>query len=146
MSESELSKKAAELNFDVDPPKPQSAPREPEPPEEVTLETLKQQHDGLRRLLIVALLVMLVFSASFNLALMRQVGSTRKDVENIRPQIERLQAQQQQQAPAVQTFIENLRAFARSHPDFNQVLNRYNLGTPEPATQLIPGEDLESTN
>lgn len=40
--------------------------------------------------------------------------------------------------PAINKFVDNLRTFARTNPDFNPILARYNLLSAPPAAPVAP--------
>ena len=97
------------------------------------LQSLQQQLAGLRNLFIAALVVLLVFSGSINLYLLRQVITVRKELSANRPTVHQLvENYKKNEGPAIEGFIKSLQAFAQQHPDFVPVLAKYGLA---PASQ-----------
>ena len=89
---------------------------------------LHQDHEVLRKLFVAALVAMLILSGSLAVFLIRQVIFVRRDLEGVRPQVERMVATfHQVEEPQINSFVTNLLNFARTHPDFNPILAKYQI-------------------
>ena len=89
---------------------------------------LREQYEILRKLFLAALVAMLIVSGSLAVFLVRQVTFVRRDVEGIRPQIDRLTANfKQVEEPQINSFVNSLINYAKTHPDFNPILAKYKI-------------------
>ena len=96
---------------------------------------LARQFRSLHQLFLVTLGVLIVFSGSVNIFLLRQVSYTRKDLENLRPQVGQLVAEYQKTAePLIKSMVSSFQSFARANPDFNAILGKYNLANTSAVT------------
>ncbi|MDB6055737.1 MAG: hypothetical protein JWN25_3260 [Verrucomicrobiales bacterium] len=78
---------------------------------------------GLKKLLTIALLLLLVLTGSYNLIAMRLMLSARKDLNTVQPKVSAMVQQYETvQGPIIQSFYSNLIMYAKSHPQFTPVL------------------------
>lgn len=107
-------------------------------PSSSTATNLQAQVDSLRKLLVVTLVVLFVFSGAINLYLLRQVITVRKALAAEKATIDQFT---KVELPNIEAFTSALQTFAKTHPDLNPILARYNLApttnsmfTPAPTT------------
>jgi hypothetical protein len=95
---------------------------------------MQAQFDALRHLVVSILILVLVISGTFNIYLLRQWRSTSKDFAAIAPQVNVMVAQYQREKPLMAEFVEKLRVYGRSHPEYAvQVLTPFKISTSAPA-------------
>lgn len=95
------------------------------------------QDDSLRQLVVSILVLLIVVSGTLNVFLLHQAGTSRQELEAIRPQVDLMVTQYLKNVgPAMDEFVRKLTEFARSHPDFAPTLNRHKLGTGGPGPSL----------
>jgi hypothetical protein len=112
---------------------------DPEPQPDAALNELQVQYLILRKLFLVTVVVLLIFSGSINLFLLRQVISARKDIESVRPRATQMvAAYQQTEEPLIKGFLNSLVSFSQTHPDFKPILAKYNI-VPATAATSAPG-------
>jgi hypothetical protein len=99
---------------------------------------LHAQFDDLRHLITSVLVLLVVVSGTLSVFLLRHWTQTRRDLAAYRvdagPFIE---AYNKQAGPQMDAFLEKLKEYGRTHPEFNQLLARYGVaapGTPAPGT------------
>ncbi len=104
-----------------------------------TLEELRAEYQSLRKLFHIALAVLFIFTAGVNLYLLRQVISVRKDLASYRPRVNQMVSEFQKNGePVLQQFVNNLQTYARTHPDFNPILTKYNIAPASGAINAVP--------
>lgn len=92
---------------------------------------LSNQIDALRRQVFTLLLALIIISGTLTVFLYRQATLTRRDIAAIKPQAAQVVQIFNQNRPAIQSFVQQLVAYGKSHPDFQQqVLKKYGI-TPE---------------
>jgi len=100
---------------------------------DATVESLERQLQSLRKLFVVALTILLVISGSIMIFLWGQkriLNSQLRDAQKFVDDYEKTTA------PFIGNFVSNLNAYAKTHPDFNPILDKYNLRLP--ASTLPP--------
>jgi hypothetical protein len=101
-----------------------------------SLESLQQQVQSLRGLLIGALMALFLLSVALNLFLYRQDNLVRKELAAVRTASRNLVADYEtNKQPLIQMFVSKLQEYARAHSDFNPVLQKYNILPQGPPTQ-----------
>lgn len=96
---------------------------------------LQAQFEGLRKLFIATLVAMLVLGISLNIFLLRQTAIVRKDLQNIRPQVDQLVANfQKNEEPEMKRFVNALIEFSKTHPEFKPILSKYKITVEMPMT------------
>jgi len=89
---------------------------------------LQAQLEDLRNLVTSVLILLVVVSGTFSVFLLRHWTQTRRDLAAYRidasPFIE---AYNKQAGPQMDAFIEKLKEYGRTHPDFAQILARYGI-------------------
>ncbi len=85
---------------------------------------IQQQVDSLRKLFTITLVVLCVLSGAVNLYLLRQVVTVRKALTSEQARIDQFT---KNELPNIDKFKGSLQAFAKTHPDLNPILARYNL-------------------
>lgn len=106
------------------------------------LKALRQDFADLRSLVVMSLVVLVLLSMVGNLYLFREMMTTRKDLAAAEARVKPAADQyNRDEAPVIQAFVNNLIVFARSNPDFQKVLQKYNIVQGQPATSapLSPG-------
>ncbi len=95
---------------------------------------LEQGFYGLRNQFLILLIIIAVLNCSLNVFILKQVSILHKQIVDNASLIE---TYQQKDAPKMNQFVEQLKAFAQNNPDFAPVLMKY-LGTngmqPAPVT------------
>ena len=98
---------------------------------------LSAQLKAAQRTLSNLLILLLIVSGTFSIFLLQQVRHDRADLQGLKSQREQLeQAHQvianynQQTVPAVRQFLQQLSAYAQSHPDVIPILMKYGLAEP----------------
>lgn len=101
---------------------------EPTPAPQGELTDLREECASLRQMLGGLLILILVISGTFNIYLWRQYRMTHAGVLMLRPQVGQLVSDYQRiSLPAFNEFVKNLNDYERTHPDFSQILVKYNL-------------------
>ena len=104
-----------------------------------SLSNLRQQIGNLQAILTAALMAMLLLSAGVIIYLYRQVTLVKTELEAATRIVQDYDTNKKQ---LVNTFVSHLVIYARTHPDFNPVLQRYGLlpGPPPqtPQSTLAP--------
>lgn len=117
---------------------PQSTGRAPDS----EIKALRQDFADLRSLVVMSLVVLVLLSMVGNLYLFREMMTTRKDLVAAEARVKPAADQyNRDEAPVIQAFVNNLVVFARSNPDFQKVLQKYNIVQGQPATSapVSPG-------
>ena len=100
---------------------------------------LRAQLDQLRHFGVSVLVLVIIISGTFNIYLLRQWQSSRKDLAAIRPQAEQMIADYQRtSSPMINDFVKKLADYGRSHPDFAPVLAKYGIRPAGPANTPPP--------
>jgi hypothetical protein len=93
---------------------------------------LQAQYEALRHLVVSILILVVVISGTFNIYLLRQWRSTKKDLEESRPQFAQMLAGYQK---SMNDFVIPVTEYGRTHPDFTPVLAKYGLKPATPTNQ-----------
>jgi hypothetical protein len=81
-----------------------------------------------------ALIIMIMLSGALDLYLLRQYTSLRKEVAALEPQVGQMLADYQRvSVPLINSFLGKLTEYAKTHPDFQPILTRYNVQAAAPA-------------
>jgi len=116
-------------------PEPKPATPGPDTP---ASSDLIQAVAALRVQLQATLVILIMITGALNLYLLRQYVALRKDVALLEPQVSQMMALYDKVTiPLARTFLGQLNEFARQHPDFQPILDRYRVLTP-PATGAPP--------
>jgi hypothetical protein len=98
---------------------------------------LRAEYDALRGVVVSALVLLVVFTMSFNLYLLRQVRFTRAELAMIRPQAAQIIAEYQAgSARAMDEFVRKIAEYGQAHPDFAPILAKYGI-RPAAATPSV---------
>jgi hypothetical protein len=93
-----------------------------------SVQHLQQQVESLRGLLIGALMALFLLSVAVNLFLFRQDSLVRKELAAARTASRNMLSDYEtNKRPLIQAFVSKLQDYAKTHPDFNPVLQKYNL-------------------
>ncbi len=96
---------------------------------------LQARYDALQQLVGSVMILLLMVSGTVLAWFYWQVKNTNRELEAARPQVANIVMQYQRGlGPAQDEFIRKLTDFGRSHPDFVQILNKYNI----PLTNAAP--------
>ncbi len=110
------------------------------------LATLHQQVQSLQKLLQATLAVLLVTSGCFMVFLWRQQRTLSQQAQDT--EARRLaKALDTEVIPFVNRFVPSLQAYAKTHPDLNPILEKYNLRQPpqgQTATGALPASATSS--
>ncbi len=90
----------------------------------VAPETLRDQIQTLRALLVATLAALLLLGAAVNIYLVRQFWMVRKDLATTQSF---LQDYQKNKEPVLNEFVARLQGFAQDHPDLNPILEKYGI-------------------
>ena len=89
---------------------------------------LQRDYADLRRWLCLAVTATLVLAASVTLYLWYQFLVIRREVLHLRPQVEQMSLDfEKNQVPVIDGLYSRLTAFGKTNPDFNTILERYNV-------------------
>jgi len=106
---------------------------------------LQAQYDSLHHLVISILILMVVVSGTLSVYLLRQWRTTSKDLAAYRPEAAQFIAEfNRGQAPRIDAFLEKLKDYGKTHPDYFPILARYGLssnvlaGASQPAPKTPP--------
>lgn len=88
-----------------------------------------------------ALVLMIMVTGALNLYLLRQYVALRKDVQRLAPQVgQMMEIYNKATVPLARVFLGHLAEYARQHPDFQPILDRYRIqvgpGTAAPPAGL----------
>ncbi len=97
--------------------------------------TLEEQYNSLRKLFIGALVVTLLLAGSFDVYVLSQLATVRKD---LRQTTEAVATFQKTEGQSYNAFVNNLAAFARTHPDFAPIFAKYNVTTTDSTPRITP--------
>jgi hypothetical protein len=106
---------------------------QPTPPERgsESVEDLRREMGGLRRLVNLALAAVLLFSVAINLFLGKQMRLVRSKVRESQPVVQRMAAEFNRKEHAMRDFVGALQSYALAHPDFLSVLSKYTNSMPQ---------------
>lgn len=93
------------------------------------LASLQQQVQSLQKLLQATLAVLLVSSGCFMVFLWRQQRSLSQQAQDVEAR-RVAKALDTEVIPFVNRFVPSLQAYAKTHPDLNPILDKYNLRQP----------------
>ncbi|MBC8002301.1 MAG: hypothetical protein H7X97_06905 [Opitutaceae bacterium] len=97
------------------------------------LKALRQDFADLRSLVVVSLVALVLLSMVGNLYLFREMMTTRKDLATTEARVKPAAEQYyRDEAPVIQAFVNNLIGFAKANPDFQKVLQKYNIVQGQP--------------
>ena len=106
---------------------------------------LQAQLEDLRHLVISVLILMVVVSGTLSVFLLRHWTQTRRDLAAYRIEASMLvDAYNKQAGPQMDAFIEKLKEYGRTHPEFAPILARYGIaptasaGAPAPTKTSTP--------
>jgi hypothetical protein len=100
-------------------------------PNSTTYAELANQIDALRRQTFMLLLALIIVSGTLTVFLYRQASLTRRDIAAVKPQATQIIQIFKQNQPLIQNFVQQLVAYGKTHPDFQQsVLKKYGI-TPQ---------------
>ena len=100
---------------------------------------LQSQIDSLNHLVTSLLILLVIVSGTLSVFLLRQYRMASKDLAAIRPGALQIIADyNKERAPRMDAFIERLRDYGRTHPDFVPILIRYGLVTNIPTSAPAP--------
>jgi len=99
---------------------------------------LERSVASLRAVVVAALAILLIGSIGLNFILVRQVGASRRQAEELAKRVQPLSAQYDNTLkPRISAFLNALVGFARTNPDFLPILQKYPIaaapGSPQPA-------------
>jgi hypothetical protein len=99
---------------------------------DATVESLERQLQSLRKLFVIALTILLVISGSVMIFLWGQKRILNSQLRDARKFVDDYE---KTTAPFLGNFVNNLNAYAKTHPDLNPILDKYNL---RPAASNVP--------
>lgn len=118
-----------------------TAPSAPQAPRS-SAEDLTRAVARLQTQLQAALVLMIMVTGALNLYLLRQYVALRKDVQRLEPQVgQMMDIYNKATVPLARVFLGHLADYARQHPDFQPILDRYRVqvgpgtGAPPAGTQ-----------
>lgn len=112
-------------------------PTTPEP----ELTDAEARYHWLRRQILAILILLIVVSATFNIFLLRQWRYASSDLKGLQGQVAPLMNEYQQIAPRLDEFLNRIREYGRTHPDFAPIMTKYQIPvptSPPPASVLSP--------
>ena len=96
---------------------------------------LQAQYNALQHLVVSVLILVIMISGTLTIFLLRQWVWAKRDLAAIRPQATQMIADYQKvNAPVMTDFVEKLKKYGQTHPDFAPVLTKYNLKPAAPTT------------
>jgi hypothetical protein len=110
------------------------------PVAQLDLDQLRAQYNSLHGLVVSTVVLLIVFSMSFNLYLLRQLKFTRAELGAIRPQAQQIIADYQAgSGRAMDEFVKKIAEYGQAHPDFAPILVKYGIKpTPPAAAAPLP--------
>ena len=101
---------------------------QPQPTTPPDVSELQAKLDSLQHLVVSILLLLIVVTGTFWIFLMRQVRTTGVDLAGFRAQATNvIAAYEKSDKPAMDSFIDKLREFGRTNPDFAPYLAKWGL-------------------
>ena len=99
------------------------------------------EHQWVRRQLMAILVLVIVVSGTLNIFLLRQWRYATNDLKGFQNQVAPLLTEYQQVAPRLDEFLNRIREYGRTHPDFAPIMTKYQIPVPTsapPATITNP--------
>jgi hypothetical protein len=97
---------------------------------EAEVSQLESQVAALQHLVTTLLVLLVIVSGTLSIFLLRQWQMARKDLGAIRPSALQIIADyNKERAPRMDAFLDKLKDYGRTHPDFVPILVRYGLAT-----------------
>ena len=113
-----------------------------EPENKITAEheeiDLEQQCADLRRTTLLLLLGLVMLSVTFTAFLWLQARRSGHDLRLVRQQAQQLAETNAKEGPAIQNFVARLVQYGQTHPEFEEVLKKYNIRS-APSTSPAAG-------
>lgn len=95
---------------------------------EPALAELREQVGALRHLLISVMILLVIFSGTFTIYMLRQWRTVSKELSAFRPQATQLLGDYQRvNAPVMDDFVKKITEYGKTHPDFAPILIRYGI-------------------
>jgi hypothetical protein len=92
------------------------------------LQELRAQCQSLQQLVSALLVLVLIVSGALDIYLLRQWRMAHAELQRRGPYVAKMVAEYNQvSAPAISDFVKRLVDYEKTHPDFTQILLRYNL-------------------
>jgi len=113
--------------------------------EQSELQELRTQYQSLRQVVSALLVLVLIISGALDIYLLRQWKMARAELQRRGPQVTAFVAEYNRvSAPAITDFVKRLIDYEKTHPDFTQILTKYNLkgtgATGAPPAVVGPGK------
>ncbi len=86
--------------------------------------SLNDQLRTLHGLVVAALVALLLLSFAFFVFLFRQISFVRKELDAANAIVQEYQTKRE---PLITNFVASLQSYARTHPDFTPILERYGI-------------------
>lgn len=100
---------------------------------------LQAQFEDLHHLVVSLLILVVVVSGTLSVFLLRQWRTTSKDLAAIRPGATQFISDYHKVGQQrMDAFLEKLKDYGRTHPDFAQILARYGITPSSPANPATP--------
>jgi hypothetical protein len=100
---------------------------------------LQAQFEDLQHLVISVLILLVVVSGTLSVYLLRQWRTTSKDLAAVRLNYTQfINEYHKVGQPRMDAFLDKLKEYGRTHPDFVPILTRYGLSSNVPAG-MVPG-------
>jgi hypothetical protein len=100
----------------------------PENPSSATNEELRQRCCGLQSQVNILIFLLLLISVTVSFYLYAQDRWTNRDLQAIKPlATQMMQNYMQKEKPQIEAFTQQLRDYAKSHPDFRPIIEKYRL-------------------
>ena len=100
---------------------------------------LQAQFEDLQHLVISVLILLVVVSGTLSVYLLRQWRTTSKDLAAVRLNYTQfINEYHKVGQPRMDAFLDKLKEYGRTHPDFVPILTRYGLSSNVPAG-VVPG-------
>ena len=97
---------------------------------EAEVSQLMGQVESLQHLITSLLVLLVIVSGTLSIFLLRQWQMARKDLAAIQPSALQIIADyNKDRGPRMDAFIDKVKDYGRTHPDFVPILVRYGLGT-----------------
>ena len=108
-----------------------------EPEKEIPAETeetdLQQECVDLRRMTMMLLLGLVMVSVTFTAFLWLQARRAGYDLRIVQQQAQQLAEANSKEGPAIQNFIARLYQYGQTHPEFGEILKKYNIRATVPS-------------
>jgi hypothetical protein len=103
--------------------------------ESASLQALQEQVGSLQTILVAALMALLLLSVGVNIYLFRQVDMVSKELGIATRLVRDFETNKK---PLINTFVSNLVVYARTHQDFNPILQKFGLPPSAPLQATPP--------